>query len=364
MSKKFTTEEFIIRVNKKHNNKYDYFLVDYKNIMTKIKIICPKHGEFEQIPNDHLNGFGCSKCSNTYSPTTREFIEKVKKIHNNNKYDYSKVNYEKANEKVIIICPEHGEFEQIPDSHLRGRGCPKCVNKNVTTKEFIKKAKKIHGEKYNYSLVNYINNHLKIKILCPEHGIFEQIPNTHLNGCGCLKCTHNNILLNKKNFIMKAKIIHNNKYEYSLVEYKNAHTNIIIICPKHGEFKQTPSCHLNGHGCSICKESKGEKIIRNFLTKNNILFERQKTFNGCKGKRRKLAFDYYLPEKNILIEFDGKQHFEPVKRFGGEKVFKETKINDNIKNQFAKENNINLLRISYKDDIIKKLEEMIGAYTK
>jgi len=125
MSKKITTEEFIKKAKSVHGDKYDYSKVDYVNNSTKISINCPIHGEFEQRPNDHLSGKGCSKCSGVCKSTTEEFILKVKAIHGN-KYDYSKVDYANAHKKVIIICPKHGEFKQEPNSHLRSVGCPKC----------------------------------------------------------------------------------------------------------------------------------------------------------------------------------------------------------------------------------------------
>ena len=209
----------------------------------------------------------------------------------------------KKKKPKIMACKDCGkEFEQIATSHLSGDGCPKCgiiitANKNKkTTSQFIQKAQKIHGKKYNYSKSIYI---------------------------GYIK-------------------------------------PLIIICPKHGEFIQKPIIHINGSGCPKCGiYSKGEMIVENFLNKNQINFETQKLFDGCVGIKRKLPFDFYLPDHNILIEYDGIQHFKPVKRFGGENGLSKQQKNDKIKNLFAKENNIILIRVKYNEKIEIKLKRIL-----
>lgn len=201
MPKKLTKEEFIKKANEKHNGKYDYYKVGYVNSATKVCIICPKpeHGEFWQTPNSHLRGCGCPKCKGDKTRerciSTKEiFIEKACKKHDN-KYDYSKVYYVNNITKVCIICPEHGEFEQTPKTHLKGCGCQKCghnatsKSKRSTKKDFIKKAREVHGDKYYYSKVDYVNNRTKVCIICPEHDEFWQTPDTHARGIGCPKCS-------------------------------------------------------------------------------------------------------------------------------------------------------------------------------
>jgi len=186
--KRLTTEQFIEKAKTIHGDTYDYSLVEYKNNYTKVKIICPIHDIFEQRPNSHLNGNGCPECSGTKKLNTEEFIEKAKAIHGD-KYDYSLVEYKNNSTKVKIICPEHGVFEQIPSSHLKGSGCSKCSGtKKLTTEQFIEKAKAIHSDKYDYSLVKYKNNYTKVKIICPVHGTFKQRSGNHLYGQGCPEC--------------------------------------------------------------------------------------------------------------------------------------------------------------------------------
>lgn len=168
--------------------RYDYSKVVYTGIFNKVIITCRVHGDYKQSPVDHLNGHGCAKCAGCYSPTTDEFIQKAKVKHGN-KYDYSKVNYTTATKKIIIICKQHGDFAQTPNNHLNGHGCTKCSGRySPTTNEFIQKAKVKHGEKYEYSKVEYTGNKNKVIITCRIHGDFEQSSGDHLCGAGCPKC--------------------------------------------------------------------------------------------------------------------------------------------------------------------------------
>jgi len=197
---------------------------------------------------------------------TEQFIEKAKLKHCD-KYDYSKVEYIKANDKVIIICREHGEFLQTPQKHLSG-GCILCGYLSITNNKelFILKSKKIHDDKYDYSQVEYINNNINVKIICKEHGEFLQLPRTHLSGSGCTLCKIKNLrkrlISNKDEFIEKAKEKHGNKYDYNKVEYIDSKTKVIIICKKHSEFLQTPTGHLSGNGCIICKNNATTERFR------------------------------------------------------------------------------------------------------
>ena len=352
---KLTTKKFIERATQLHNNKFDYSLVEYKTAVTKIKIICPEHGVFEQTPNSHLRGYGCSKCKII---TNEKFIKNSKVVHGD-KYDYSLTDYKNSNDKIKIICPIHGIFEQAPRMHLSGQNCPKC--NIITTGTFIEKSSKIHENRYDYSLVDYKNNNTKVKIICNIHGIFEQTPANHMS-CknDCPKCA--SLLSNTKEFIIKSNIIHENKYDYSLVDYKNNRTKVKIICLKHGVFEQLPSSHLNKQGCPICNESKGEDVIRKYLKTNNIRYKRQKTFDGCSYKYP-LRFDFYLIKHNICIEYDGMQHFKPIEYWGGVDTFNYILMKDEIKNEYCKNNNIKLIRIKYDENIIEKLtNQLVFSY--
>lgn len=234
------------------------------------------------------------------------------------------------------------------------------MSKKLTTEEFIEKAKVIHGDKYDYSLVDYINAKTRISIICPEHGVFEQRPDNYLEGNGCPLCGNLTISkkLSKKSkaFIEQAKQIYGDKYDYSLVDYENTYKKIKIICPVHGEFEQRPNNHLNGYGCPICSESKGERKIRIFLKNNNIHFFQEYRFKDCKDKKS-LPFDFYIPSKNLLIEYNGGQHYKSVKHFGGQNSFLIRKHHDWLKRKYARDNNIKLLTIPYWD--FKIIDELL-----
>ena len=351
---KKTTEDFIKEAKAVHGDRYDYSSTEYINATTKVKIGCKIHGEFEQTPDNHLHGNGCPKCGGTVKKATDEFIKDAIAVHGD-KYNYSSTEYKNAKTKVKIGCIEHGEFEQTPNKHLQGKGCPKCIGRNKTTEEFIKEAKKVHGDKYNYSSTEYNGSMIKVKIGCPIHGEFEQNPNSHLYGKGCPKCIGRNKTTD--DFIIEAKAVHGDKYDYSLVEYIDAKTKVKIGCPVHGIFEQNPSNHLNGQGCPICNNSKGEIIISNYLSINKIDFITQYKFKECKNIRS-LPFDFYLPKYNMCIEFDGKQHFESIEKFGGEEALLKNMERDNIKNKYCIDNNIKLLRIRY--DQIDNIENILN----
>ena len=190
---RLTTEEVIVQFRAMHGDKYDYSLVDYKNAHTKVKIICrvPKHGLFEQLPMSHKKGNNCPKCVGGVKVSQEEIIKRFKKTHGN-KYDYSLVKYVDSQTKVKIICkiPGHGVFEQQPNNHVQGANCNKCVPQGIqkTQEETIRDFREIHGDRYDYSLVNYVKASIKVKIICREHGVFEQTPNKHKAGQGCYTC--------------------------------------------------------------------------------------------------------------------------------------------------------------------------------
>jgi Zn finger protein HypA/HybF involved in hydrogenase expression len=253
----FTNDDFINKAKEIHNNKYNYNNVNFTNMTIKVKIECNDHGIFEQSPSNHItNKQGCPTCANNYLSNTPEFIEKAKKIHGN-KYDYTEVDYINNCTKVKIICNEHGEFEQTPQNHLFGYNCKNCgieamkIKQKTNIDDFIIHANIIHNNKYEYSNINYINARTKISINCKEHGVFKQLPDSHLRGTGCSRCAGNN-LSNTNEFIEKAKKIHFDKYDYLKVDYVKSDQKVTINCKKHGYFDQTPSNHLYGFGCSRC----------------------------------------------------------------------------------------------------------------
>ena len=355
MSKKLTKEYFIIKLKEIHGDKYDYSLIEYVNMITPVEIICKEHGIFIKDPDHLLYGKqGCPMCSNKRI-TTEMFIKKCKEIYGN-KYDYSLVNYINSLTKVKIICKNHGIFFISPSHHIhKKQGCGKCSGLYRTTEEFIQMSQKIHGNKYDYSLVDYKMSYKKVKIICKKQNkIFEQTPHDHLSGQGCGFCKSQTT----SEFIIKSKNVHGDKYNYNLVDYIKSNIKVNIFCNKHNKiFNQTPANHISGQGCPMCRESKGEREISYFLTNKNIEYIKQYKFNECKYKY-KLPFDFYLPKYNICIEYDGEHHFKNVEYWGGEENFKKIKMYDSIKTNYCKNNNITLLRINYNENVVNKLNDL------
>lgn len=192
MTKKLTNDQFIEKVKRVHGDKYDYSKVYYQGVRSKVIIVCPKHGEFQILAGNLLKGSGCPKCA--YIKTTEDFIEKAKEVWGDT-YDYSKSTYTGSRNKIEIICPKHGSFFIRPSAHIyQHQGCHKCsIEKNSfkarsTSKEFIEKARRVHGDRYDYSKINYINRTTPVTIICPIHGEFQQTPRDHLDNCGCQIC--------------------------------------------------------------------------------------------------------------------------------------------------------------------------------
>ena len=372
--KKLTTDEFIEKSKLIWGDRFDYSLVEYKGVKTKVKIICHINGIFEQSPQRHLEG---RETLNKKIEYKQKFIERANEKFNF-KFDYSLVEYKNNDGKVIIICPIHGQFEQCTDDHLNSKyacnDCKKDVSvSNKVVKEkvikikldkikidrkelFFKRCFEIHGDRYDYSITEFKSSNDKVKIICREHGIFEQRASAHLNGQGCMECRLEKRRTGLDVFISRCFEIHGDKYDYSLItEYVNSKTKVDIICKKHGVFKMRPEHHTNrGQGCPVCKESIGEKIINNYLEKKCLEFIQQKKFSDC-VYHSGLSFDFYLPEYNICIEYNGIQHYKPIEYFGGSEKFNYQLIRDKIKNDYCLKNNIHLIIIKYNESVEDKL---------
>jgi hypothetical protein len=277
-----------------------------------------------------------------------EIYERLKSIFPNYTFDMS--DYTNTHCKILTICDRGHISKQNVKNLLNGHGCNICGNKISSQKQrsnfddVLKKFRDIHGNKYDYSDFDYIKNRIGSTIKCPEHGNFKQSAWTHMKGHGCPSCSTNRKMVTSE-FISKAIKIHNNKYDYSKTEYVNMRIPVLIICPKHGEFTQTPMAHLyRMSGCARCNQSIGEKIVEGYLIQNNIKYVPQKKFDNCRNISH-LIFDFYLPDYNACIEFNGIQHYHPIDIFGGDDALKLNKLRDSIKVEYCKKNNINLIII-------------------
>lgn len=445
MPKKLTTEEFVRRARLVHGDKYDYSKVEYVNDTTRVCIICPEHGEFWQTPACHCRQkCGCPLCglktiSLKTKMTTENFVAKARVVHGD-KYNYNKTIYNGSGEILVITCPKHGDFQQIANAHLQGCGCPQCkaekihLLKNKGTKQFIADARNVHGDEYDYSKVKYIDSKTNVEIICKKHGSFMQTPNSHLRGCGCPKCaderTGDRCRMIVEDFLSRAKEVHGNKYDYSLVTketFVDSHTDIEIICKKHGVFKQSPNQHLGGSGCYWCgKESMAQKQA---LTRDEVVNRCNKIFDnkydysqftaynsrkdiitvvcpihggwevsvgnhlyrqsGCPYCKRSLGeekvakylqkhsidyveqyripneslfcdntimmLDFFLPKHNIAIEYNGVQHYKEIPMFT-ERTLEQQQERDNAVRLYCKEHGIKLIEIPYTEyDNIEKI---------
>ncbi len=311
MSVWWKQDDFLREAKNVHGERYDYSKSIFVRKDRELTITCKIHGGFLQQPKQHvLKKRGCSLCgikkvADSERKTNEQFIKEAVAIHGNY-YDYSKVNYTGSLKKVIIICPKHGEFEQIATQHI--------------------------GKKRT----------------------------------GCDKCGTDRLRSNKEEFIRKSVAIHGDKYDYSKFVYVDSKTNSVIICPIHGEFLKTPNYHLRGQGCRDCSrfKSKGERKIELVLESNNLNFKKQIYLDDCFRftKRTKLSFDFGLYKEDeliCLIEYDGRQHFESIEWFGGKNALISTQERDLFKDNYCKENNIKLYRINYKQDIEKELDKIL-----
>lgn len=408
--------EFERRARKVHGDRYDYSKVKYTLSENTVEIVCPEHGSFFQTANRHLGGSICPKCAaanrvlvNKY--TQEEFVTKANAVHNN-KYSYDQVVYESTTSKVSIGCPVHGLFDQTAGAHLSGQGCPDCGGrKQSNTEEFVKKAKAVHGDRYDYSKVDYVKAIKPVVITCRIHGDFPQSPNNHLNGAGCPKCTAMAIP-DTETFVRRAQRKHGDRYDYSKTSYTGAHNRVTIGCHIHGDYEQVAADHLRGAGCHKCGIIEGAKkksytteefkqraravhgdrfdysksVYVDDKTPLTIICPKHGEFlqrpaahirsNGCRvcsaskgelliaetlvaegikyiheyrlpGTKYKYRYDFYIPEYNLLIEYHGVQHYKHTAFFGDKQSFRAILERDALKQSLALSMKYNFVAINY-----------------
>jgi hypothetical protein len=233
-----------------HGDRYDYSLFSYVGNKIRGKIICPIHGVFEQTPTRHLSGNRCKKCSPKLY-TQDQFVELARAIHGQT-YDYGMTVYKNSQTHIKITCRTHGTFEQKPNKHLQGRGCPTCGRNILSNDEFVSKVTTLHQNRYSYECCQYNGYDNYIIITCRVHGNFKQVAGTHLKGMGCKKCAVDAQKSDTEAFIKSATQIHGVRYDYSKTTYTTSKASVAIVCSIHGLFFQTACIHLSGSGCSQC----------------------------------------------------------------------------------------------------------------
>ena len=366
MSKTVTNEEFIKRCEEKHGGRFDHSMVEYTDSKTKIKVICNECGHIsERFPQNHLKSKCCKVCkSESERMNLESFMEKSIKIYGE-KFDYSKVDFKGRTHSVELICNDCGkESLRKPTRHLtKYYECKHCLHDSLrmTRDEFLRRSKVIHGDKFDYSMVEYTRNSTPVFIKCNDCGdICNIAPANHLSGRSCPRCSKKKVPTNEE-FIKRCSKKHKDRYDYSKVSYKNCKTKVEIICKKCDQsFMQTPSKHLFGRGCPHCNLSIGENRIIDFLDENEVSYETQKTFKDCVNVGR-LKFDFYI-EGLGCIEFNGKQHYQPVEFFGGVEEFLKNITRDSIKRSYCCTRGIPLHVIKYNEDVEERMSKIIKGY--
>lgn len=305
MTKKLSNEDFLLRVKAIHGDKYDYSLINYTRNRSRVRLVCPTHGEFNIFPGNLLKGSGCKKCAaDLLRKTPDKFLEECISVHGD-KYDYSKTVYVSDAKKVIITCPIHGDFEQRPNDHIKGHGCRKCTNKPL--EDWINSFKGVHGERYSYDKAPYVLARTPILVTCPDHGDFSILPNNHVNGSGCPKCfiVHNKF--SEADFVAKVSLIHDNYYTYENCNYIDYSHDITVTCPTHGDFIQKAFSHASGHGCPKCfgKISKPEFEIVEYIKSLGISEDKILMSFSPEFMIGKQQLDIYIPDYKFAIEFNG-----------------------------------------------------------
>lgn len=342
---------------------YNLDKVSYTGRYCTVTITCEKHGDFDVKANSLLVRRIVTPCKRCHANKwLANFISRSDKAHGY-KYDYSKVVFPEGDQDytVVVVCSEHGDFKADAYSHMQGRyGCPHCykARNRTSTPDFIKKSIAIHGDRYIYDKVNYVNGRTHVEITCKIHGIFRQYPDVHLSGSGCRECFSDEFRMTTNEFVAKAKEVHGDNYDYSRTQYISSKVKLTITCYKHGEFTMTPNAHLAcRQGCPRCKESKGETRIRKFLQSSGIEFIQEYKIPGSLFR-----YDFMINDSKTLIEFQGQQHFKPVERFGGVDAYRETRRRDALKQRLALENGFVLLRPSFKMLKENRLEKYLTRH--
>jgi hypothetical protein len=387
-NKLLSQTEFISRCERAHqNSSLDFSKSKYTGAKNAVIVDCLKHGIFEILAGNLMRGSGCKKCaqeetSQKHRTSIGDFITRASNEYGDF-FDYSLVDFKNLTERIVVICPQHGAWEVIAANHLYGKsGCPMCQSQKfaeraaeanrISTEEFIERSIKIHGNRYDYSRCDYTHINNEIVLICEKHGSFKQKAGHHLSGKGCAKCANEAKSVyqatDKNIMLRKFRELHGNRYKYNLGKKIRHMDQIEITCPDHGVFFQRVNTHLQQKGCPKCSLSKGENAISLWLSKNGYDHQVQYPIQN-KEQSSTLRFDFFIPAENLLIEYDGHQHYFPV-NFGGmsddkaERVHEMIVKRDAYKNEWAKKNNKRLLRIGYFDDINEVLTQFLSPISK
>lgn len=357
---------------------YDFSKAIYKDRETCVVVFCPFHGEFQIRPRTLLCGekgkkpHGCWKCNGLKPPYERKFSldDFKRKMHElyGDKYVFEWGDFENKQSLIRFTCKEHGEQRYSVTWLLGGKGCDYC-NGKFYPPDWIKNARAVHGDKYEYDASRSpMNASGYIRYRCPVHGWQESRYDCHVTqGCGCALCAGvvNNLSAEerKQMWIEKSEKRYLGKYSYRDVVYVNNDTPVKIYCKEHRiTFETTPDTHTRGAGgCPLCTKSVGEVEIYKWLSEHYVSFETQKRLpnENMFCKRQYLLVDFFLPDYNMIIEMNGEQHYQYVEHFNTKDwAFEDQQIRDQTLRAYCKGHKVILLEIKY--DNIDRIPEILA----
>lgn len=302
---------FVAKAIAIYGERYDYSGIDFVDSKTSIILNCDLHGDFNTRPAGHLNGQHCRKCKSIENAEannaniTEKFIKKARAVHGD-LYDYSKVGEKDTKGRSPFICKVHGEFWQFRQNHLQGRGCLKCssLKRTTTVEEFIERSRVTHGDTFDYSKVEqFVTTRDKVLIVCPIHGDFEQAARDHMRGIGCAKCAIDRTKTTFESFVENAKIVHEGRYDYVKESWRLKDGFVDVICPDHGVYSQNSYNHSIGMGCPKCKSIISKPEIEIFEKLSGAISETIVQSNRTVIKPKEL--DIWIPSLNLALEFNG-----------------------------------------------------------
>ena len=361
VGKRLTQEEFEKRIKEQGNGEYTP-LEDYQGAKTTILMKHESCGyEWKISPNNFFKGKRCPYCSKKPKKLSQEIFEKRVEEQGDREY----IPLEKYQGSTIPISMRHKicshEWKVKPKRFFEGTRCPYCfrINQRLTQKEFENRVNKKWVGEFTV-LGKYKNNRTPVLVKHEKCGYeWKIVPSSLFKKSRCPFCARNA----KKDTAFYSKEVENLDKNYKVIgKYKNNKEKVKMVHLECGnDFEMVPGNFLQGYRCPHCNQSRGEYNVSRFLKEHSIEYEVQKRFKDCIDKRS-LPFDFYIPTLNTCIEFDGKQHFEPVDYFGGEKTFKEVQRRDGIKTKYCKEKGIKLLRIRYDEDVEEKMKTILQNY--
>ena len=366
MSDILSTQQYIDNVTKIHGDEYDYSELEYTGWECRVKILCKRHGPFVQLATSHLQGAGCRRCYHERLRLDKsDLINRFVNKHGDG-YDYSNFEHTQLQTKCEFVCKLHGKFMQTPAGHLKSntpcKQCRKINRLNELRTDFTNAVKEKHGDLFELDLSFFGKVNDKINVKCKVCGhnrtcIAKTVIRYMDEGCyNCIKVEF------AKSLADKFTELHGYKYQYEL-PYSAVKNDVISIrCPEHGLFRQRIKHHLEGKGCSTCRESQGELEIAKYLTNMGIAFEREKQFDTCKHQRH-LRFDFYVESLNTLIEYQGNQHFQLCSNefFGDQENLNLVQYRDLVKRIWCFQNQVNLIWITKGEDVTSKLDKHLVA---